>query len=87
VQENFSLTINPNPFRQYAFIQFSLPENATVKIELFDLSGRKIKTIAEGAFQAGNHELNLSAENMEKGIYFLQLNTGSDIAFQKIALQ
>jgi hypothetical protein len=54
-----------------------------LKIDLLDLSGRKIKTIAEGNYDEGNHQLNFSAKDLPKGIYLLRLQMNSSFPTQK----
>jgi hypothetical protein len=71
-----SLDVFPNPFSSSAEIQFSLINASDIKLELFDLQGKKIKTIAEGNFSDGNHQLILECNDMESGIYLLQFVTG-----------
>ena len=84
---NTSLAISPNPFSSETTVQFSLPENEYAKIDVFDLSGRKIKTIAERNFFEGIHEVILEKENLGAGIYLLQLTTDSGVSIQKIIIQ
>jgi hypothetical protein len=88
---DYHLSVFPNPFSDFTTIQFSLEKNLNLKVELQDLSGRKIKTIAEENFEAGIHQLIFSAEDLPKGIYLLQLSllnaageTGSGIQKQLI---
>jgi uncharacterized delta-60 repeat protein len=69
-----SLIVFPNPFSNSATIQFSISKNSAVEISLFDLGGRKIKTITAGNFEAGNHLLLLEKESLVAGVYLLQLH-------------
>jgi len=47
----------PNPFAASTTIQYSLPEASNVELEVFDILGRKVVTLAHGDMQAGNHIL------------------------------
>jgi hypothetical protein len=82
-----ALQVYPNPVSSSATIQFSIPHSSEVKIELFDLQGRKIQTIAEGNYRSGNHQLEFEIENLPPGIYLLQLQTDSGIESQKLIIQ
>jgi hypothetical protein len=92
IDENVSgdyvtLNIYPNPFMKEAIIQFAVSENSFVTIELLDLSGRKIKTIAEGNYEAGNHQFLLQKKNLPAGIYYIQGITNSGFQTLKVILQ
>lgn len=85
-QEENQLSVYPNPVSSLATIQFFLTGSDEIKIELLDMQGRKIKTIAEGNFEAGNHQLNFSAANLTAGVYLLQLCCTSHIESQKLII-
>jgi hypothetical protein len=54
---------------------------------LSDLQGRKISTIAEGNFEAGDHSLQLNGSDFRKGIYYVQLLTEHAIKTKKLVIQ
>jgi hypothetical protein len=60
----------PNPFNARTLIKFDLPVSSRVKIEIFDLLGRKIETLLDGRFEAGYHDVSWNAENYPSGLYF-----------------
>ena len=76
----FSLEQNyPNPFNPSTSIQFSVPIDARVKINIYNLVGEKVAEVANKEFSAGTHKLNFDAASMTSGIYFYQLDaTGND---------
>ena len=82
-----NLSVYPNPVVESTVIQFSLSQISVIRIDLFDLRGRKIKTIAEGNFEGGSHELILKKENIPEGVYLLQLQSGAGIHTQKLIIQ
>ncbi len=51
----------PNPAAESTTISFELENPLNVKLEVFDLLGRKLMGVAEGLHQAGQHEYNLTA--------------------------
>jgi hypothetical protein len=70
----FSLSQNyPNPFNAQTTIQYSLPSQSPVAIEIFDILGRKIETLAEGIRPAGNHQATWDARWQTSGIYFYKM--------------
>ncbi|MCB9069089.1 MAG: T9SS type A sorting domain-containing protein [Calditrichae bacterium] len=59
----------PNPFNPATTIAFTLPQPATVQLDIFDLNGRLVTTIADGSFGVGRHQSTWdgSAANGETG--------------------
>ena len=47
----------PNPVLERARFEFALPQPGPVRLELFDLNGRLVRTLVEGRFEAGRHEV------------------------------
>ncbi len=64
------LTSSPNPFADHTTISISLSRACSLRIEIFNLKGQKIKTLAKGNFSAGNHSLpwnGFDDQNQEAG--------------------
>jgi len=66
----------PNPFNAQTTIQYSLPEQSHITIDIFDILGRKIETLAEGVKPAGNYQTIWNASGQASGIYFYQIKAG-----------
>ena len=65
----FSLEQNyPNPFNPTTSIQFSLPVDAQVKINIYNLVGEKVAEAASGNYAAGTHKINFNASTLTSGI-------------------
>jgi subtilisin-like proprotein convertase family protein len=67
----------PNPVANSTTIPFTLTKDATINLELFDLYGRKLSTIAAGSYLKGTHFVNLDMEPFAPGTYFYRLQNGS----------
>ena len=80
IPTEFSLEQNyPNPFNPTTSIQFSLPVDAQVKINIYNLVGEKVAEAASGNYAAGTHKINFNASTLTSGIYFYRLDaTGVD---------
>jgi len=70
----------PNPSRGAATLRFGLAREGAVRLELFDLAGRRVRTLAEGSRPAGTHVeawdgRNERGTSVGAGIYFLRLVT------------
>ncbi len=64
--------IYPNPFNSSATLKFSIPNESIVLIELFDVKGRKIKSLNNKRLSKGNHIFNIKTEFVPSGIYFIK---------------
>lgn len=76
----------PNPTRGSAWISFGLPRAGQVKLSLLDMQGRERGVLASGARTAGRHVAQLDARDLEPGLYFLRLATGSEVRTRKFAI-
>lgn len=77
--------IYPNPGDGSSVISYSLTEQSTVSVELYDMSGRLINTVSAGEQQAGVYTLPLNAggEQLGSGAYFVRVMIGDRISTQK----
>ena len=83
----YSLSHNyPNPFNPKTTIRYSIKDAGLVKIEIFDILGRKISTLINEEKPAGNYEVNFNANNLSSGIYFYKLTSGSFTQIKKMQL-
>jgi len=84
---SISLSQNyPNPFNAQTTIQYSLPEQSNVTIDIFDLLGRKIETLAEGIKPAGNQQAIWDASGQASGIYFYRIKAEDKAETKKMVL-
>jgi len=73
----FQLSQNyPNPFNAQTTIQYSLPNQSVVSIDIFDILGRKITQLSEGVQESGTHEIIWDASDVTSGVYFYRLTAG-----------
>lgn len=74
--ENKMYPIYPNPVGTYVNAGFSLEQGTSVRIEIMDLLGRKIRTLRDNEFfNAGKHIINFDASNLEQGSYLLRISS------------
>ena len=76
----------PNPFNSATRISFGLPFASQVSVELFDISGRKIRTLIEEYKSAGNYTTTLFAADLSSGLYFVRLKASDQLFSNKIML-
>ncbi len=82
---------SPNPSRTTASVRYALPAAANVRLEVFDLSGRRVATLAEGPTEPGQNEAvwdltGADGRRVTSGIYFLKLEAGDESVTGKIVV-
>jgi hypothetical protein len=77
----------PNPFNPSTTLRFALPKEAAVKLEVFDLNGRRVFLAADRPFAAGFHTVAFDASNLASGTYLYRLSVdGKSISTKKMTL-
>jgi len=81
----------PNPFSGSSRIRYDLPEPARVQLRIYDVSGRVMRTLADGWFPAGRQEAvwdgrDSGGRQAAAGIYFYRLEAGSFTAKRSLSL-
>ena len=81
----------PNPFNPTTTISFSLPETQRVKVEIFNVNGRKVNTLVDDVMSAGTHTVEWNATDdsggrVASGIYFYRLTAGDNVVTKKMTL-
>jgi hypothetical protein len=79
----------PNPFAGSTEIVFALVADATVDVEIYDASGRAVRSLLSGAFSPGDHEqtwngLDDAGEAVPAGLYFAKLTAGGAVFTEKL---
>jgi photosystem II stability/assembly factor-like uncharacterized protein len=81
----------PNPFNPSTTIEFFIPKNDNVRIDIFNINGEKINTLIDQQMEAGNHSIvwkgeNTSGEKISSGIYFINMRTKETTLTKKAIL-
>ena len=76
----------PNPFNPVLTINIEIAETSQVLLDIFDLSGKWVKTLMKGKANAGTHRQSWDGSQMPSGVYFIRLQTESEIITQKVIL-
>ena len=89
---NFALKQNyPNPFNPSTQIQYALPSESKVLISIYDLTGRKVKTLVNEVQSAGHKSVMWNATNeigrpVSAGMYIYSIQAGNFIQNRKMVL-
>ncbi|MBD3290500.1 T9SS type A sorting domain-containing protein, partial [candidate division KSB1 bacterium] len=78
----------PNPFNPVTTISFSVLEEMHLKISIYDILGRQIRTLKEERFGAGDFKLRWDGTDdygnrVPSGEYFIMLRTGDNVKVVK----
>jgi hypothetical protein len=77
----------PNPFNPETTIQFTIDTiYDEVSLNIFDISGRWVETLADGILESGSHKMQWFAGNHPSGIYFAVLQSGHTMQSTKLIL-
>jgi len=84
---NFSLSQNhPNPFNPSTAIGFTLNKPGFIKLEIFDLLGNHIATLADGYLSSGKYQVPFMADHLSSGVYFYTLSSDGYIQTKSMLL-
>jgi hypothetical protein len=73
----FELSRNyPNPFNARTVIEYQLPEASEVRLEVYNISGQKVATLANGNQEAGYKFVTWDACEVSSGVYLYKLTAG-----------
>jgi len=83
----FALDANyPNPFARSTAIAYELPEPATVRLEVFDVLGRRVQTLVDSEQVAGRHTVQFAVEGLASGVYLYRLTADARTATRQMQL-
>jgi photosystem II stability/assembly factor-like uncharacterized protein len=81
-----ALSVFPNPFNAYTTLTLDLPQRGAIRVSVFDLLGREVKTVADGLFNEGRHFLRFDGTLLSSGLYFVRLETPARTITRKMIL-
>ena len=82
------MVVAPNPFNNNALVHWSLERDADVSLQVYDASGRVVRTLATGRQAAGTYTTTWNGRDdagreLARGVYFVQLKTPSEMVKTK----
>ncbi len=78
--------VYPNPVSEQGFVEFTLEVSSNVRISLYDLDGRLVKTDEFGMIQEGAHTITMPVGDIAEGLYILELNAGQHLNRERIVI-
>jgi hypothetical protein len=79
----------PNPFSKTTALNFSLPQEASVSLAIYNVNGQRVRTLQNGMVSAGQHSvvwdgLDDTGSKVARGVYFARMETADFSATEKI---
>jgi len=85
--QEFSLGQNyPNPFNPATTIRYELPQRADVRLEVYDILGRRVALLVDGTQTTGRYEVRFDASRFASGTYLYRLIAGDYVEVRKMML-
>jgi hypothetical protein len=87
----FEMSVGPNPFNPTTTVRLHLQDAVRVHAVLYDVSGRRVRTLLDGVLPAGEHRAVWDGRDAHggraaSGIYFLRLQAGNERRTAKLIL-
>jgi hypothetical protein len=76
----------PNPFSLATDIRYYLPVESRVRLEVFDVLGRRIATLVDGSQGAGHQTVRWETGTLSSGVYFCRLEAGGHVEAKRMVL-
>jgi len=70
------LSVVPNPTSGNATLLVTLQDNADLTVSVYDMFGKFISNVDKGNFATGSHRISINTENLQSGVYFVNVAAG-----------
>ncbi len=83
----FTLSQNyPNPFNPTTLIEYSVPKNSFVTLNVYNILGQKVATLFSGMRSPGEYTATFNGSSLASGVYFYRLDAGTVQMTKKLML-
>lgn len=79
-----SLSNYPNPCSDHTTLQYTLGEETTIRIVLYDMYGREVEEILNNQASSGTHTFNYQCSHLQEGVYICRLYAGAKVESLRI---
>jgi hypothetical protein len=76
----------PNPFNPIATINYVLPENTDVILDVYDINGKQITSLVNAFQVAGYYNIRWNASSFPSGVYLINMESSNFKKVQKVVL-
>jgi len=81
-----NLFASPNPFNGSINLTFQIERQSSVRIDIFDMLGRRFSTLLDESLSPGDHSVIWNADQLPSGVYFCRLAVGDHSLTKRITL-
>jgi hypothetical protein len=87
IPTEYSLAQNyPNPFNPVTSIEFGLPEDAKVKVTVYNVLGQMVAELVNADMEAGYHVVHWDGEHAASGVYFYRIEANEFTSTRRMVL-
>jgi len=86
-QRNDNIKVFPNPLTNIATIRYVVPIAGQIKLELYNIAGKSIKTLTNEYQKVGTHTVKFLGDKLAKGIYFLRYKNAGNQSVIKVIIK
>jgi pectate lyase len=72
-----AISIYPNPAKSYTRLQFTLNKASVVTVDVYNVTGMKVKSVVNRSFGTGMNTMNIDIANLKSGIYLVKITIDS----------
>ena len=83
---SFAFSIGPNPIRSNASIKLTLPKACHVKIQVYDVTGRRVAIAKNERMKAGRYVIPWKPNHLNSGTYFCTIIAGENKEKKKLVI-
>ena len=76
----------PNPFNPSTTIEFALVERSSVKLKVFDVTGKEVAILVNESLVPGTYKVTFEANRLPSAIYFYRIEAGRFLQIKKLML-
>ncbi len=76
----------PNPFNPSTTIPVSISKFQKVQVDVYDITGRLVRSVFNGTLPSGNHALSVNLEDLASGVYMYRLQTNDKVQIKRMTL-
>jgi hypothetical protein len=80
------LGLSSNPLKGVGFVAFEVAKRSNVTLDVLDIQGRVVKTLAKGEYDRGYYRVKVDGESLPQGIYFVRLRVDGKDEVNKFLL-
>ena len=74
----------PNPFNSSTTIQFRIPQNSHLTLDILDINGGIVEKLFSGKLEKGSHSVKWNPPHISSGIYFMVLQSNKNVMTNKL---